>query len=122
VRLIGVEAPAWGQEPWYSDAKKELEDLLRNDKNVLLESDLEKAIALPNGSNIKLVYVWKDGILLNERLLQAGRVVLLEERSPNLKYDQRLTRAQEKARLSGLGLWNPTHPMRQSPQDARNSK
>jgi micrococcal nuclease len=96
--------------------------LLRNDKNVLLESDLEKAIALPNGSNIKLVYVWKDGILLNERLLQAGRVVLLEERSPNLKYDQRLTRAQEKARLSGLGLWNPDRPMRQSPQDVRNSK
>jgi micrococcal nuclease len=118
VRLIGVDAPAWKQEPWYSDAKTHLETLLGNEKTVLLESDLETAIAMQDGSKVRLAYLWKDHGLLNEQMVQAGRV-LAATRSPNLKYDQRLTRAQEQARLSGLGIWNPDRPMRQTPQEFR---
>jgi micrococcal nuclease len=118
VRLVGVNAPAWNQEPWYGDAQKRLESLIGSDRIVLLEADEEKSVETKDGSKFRLAYIWKDKTLLNEQLVAEG-YVLAATRSPNLKYDQRLTRAQEQARLSGLGLWNPDHPMRQTPQEFR---
>ena len=38
---------------------------------------------------------------------------------PNTKYMERLINAQERARLMGIGIWNPTQPMRQTPGQFR---
>lgn len=117
VRLIGIEAPAFGQEPWSQQAQTYLQTLTIG-RTVLLESDVEPAFQPQEGLTQKLAYVWLDGTLLNEKMIAEG-YALAKSRSPNLKYDQRLTRAQESARLRGVGIWNPDQPMRQTPGEFR---
>ncbi|NEQ28022.1 MAG: thermonuclease family protein, partial [Microcoleus sp. SIO2G3] len=65
-----------------------------------------------------LAYVWYDGKLLNEQLVKEG-YVLSAPRSPNDKYDERIARAQEYARIMGYGIWNPVQPMRLTPAEFR---
>jgi micrococcal nuclease len=116
VRLLGVDAPAWTQEPWQTYAKERLEQLLGEDKAVLLESDIEKQVESQDQTTLRLAYLWKNNELLNEKLVEEGWVLAIG-RSPNTKYEARLTRAQEKARLLGIGIWNPKNPMRQTPDE-----
>nr|WP_228035624.1 thermonuclease family protein [Oculatella sp. LEGE 06141] len=118
VRLLGIEAPNWQQTPWSHDAKAALEALVGSEKRVVLEPDLQPPLELEDGLSLQLAYVWQNGVLLNERLVEAG-LALAVSRSPNIKYEQRLLRAQEKARLMGVGIWNPSNPMRQTPEEFR---
>lgn len=117
VRLIGVTAPALGQTPWDQQAQTYLQTLTLG-KTVLLETDVEATFQPKQGPPQRLAYLWADGILLNETMIAEG-YALAGSRSPNLKYDQRLARAQERARLRGIGIWNPTRPMRQTPGEFR---
>ena len=117
IRLIGLDAPAFDQDPWDEQAQTYLQTLTLG-KTVLLEPDIELAFQPKAGLPQKLAYVWLDGTLLNEKMIAEG-YVLARSRSPNLKYDQRLTRAQESARLRGIGIWNPNQPMRQTPGEFR---
>jgi micrococcal nuclease len=55
--------------------------------------------------------------LVNEQLVVEGYVYV--PRSINNKYEQRLTNAQEFARLMGKGIWNPEKPMRLTPTEFR---
>lgn len=113
VRLVGIEAPDLKQRPWGPDAKKRLEELVGQEP-VLLESDVETKDSFDR----RLAYVWKNGVLLNEKMVAEG-LALFQPRSLSSKYDERLERAQEWARLMGLGIWNPDKPMRQSPSEFR---
>jgi micrococcal nuclease len=117
VRLIGIDAPAWQQEPWFSQAKTELENWI-GPHPITLTSDLQTTRQYADGSVIPLVYAWNGDQLLNTALVEAG-LVLARVRSPNLKYADQLTYAQEKARILGRGLWNPDHPMRLTPTEFR---
>ena len=117
IRLIGLDAPAFDQDPWDEQAQTYLQTLTLG-KTVLLEPDIELAFQPKAGLPQKLAYVWLDGTLLNEKMIAEG-YVLARSRSPNLKYDQRLTRAQESARLRGIGIWNPNQPMRKTPGEFR---
>lgn len=125
MRLLGIESPGWKQEPWDSAAKSHLSAWLDAPvssampaRTVVLESDRELEQKYPDGTTIRLAYAWRDDQLLNETLVAEG-LVLANVRSPNTKYEQRLTRAQEKARLLGLGIWNPQNPMRLTPYEFR---
>ena len=60
----------------------------------------------------------EDQQLLNEEVLKQGYAIFVG-RSPNHKYDQRLERAQQWARLMGKGIWNPENPMRLPPAEFR---
>lgn len=113
VRLIGIDAPDFKQQPWGSEAKGRLEELI-NGQPVLLESDVEQK----NPYGQRLAYIWIDGVLLNQQLVKEG-YALAVPRSPNTKYIELLARAQEWARLSGKGIWNPENPMRQTPTEFR---
>ncbi len=113
VRLIGIDAPDLAQEPWGKEAKQQLEQLIGN-KPITLEPGLEPRDRYER----TLAYVWQDGKLLNEQLVAEG-YALAVPRSPNTKYDQRLKRAQEKARLMGVGIWKPDQPMRLTPAEFR---
>lgn len=113
VRLVGIEAPDLRQDPWGTQAKNRLTELTAG-KTVLLEMDVQ-----PQDSYGRiLAYIWQDGQLLNEQLVQEG-MVLAQGRSPNIKYDQQFAYAQDTARLLGLGLWNPESPLRQTPSEFR---
>ncbi len=114
VRLIGVEAPDLQQRPWGEAAKERLQEMI-GEKPVLLESDIE----VKDQYERQLAYVWQDGVLLNEQILAEGYGLFLS-RSLNHKYDKRLERAQEYARVMGLGIWNPEKPMRLTPTEFRN--
>jgi micrococcal nuclease len=113
VRLIGIDAPSLQQQPWGRTAQKRLEEEIEN-RSVLLEFDVEEKDQFGR----LLAYVWKDGMLLNEKLVAEG-YVLAVPRAPNQKYDRRLEHAQEWARLMGRGIWDPEHPMRLTPAEFR---
>lgn len=121
VRLIGIEAPDLRQQPWGLAAKNHLEQMITDTtglqsglQSVFLEPDVQEK----DSSGRWLAYVWYDGKLLNEELIKEG-YVLAAPRSPNNKYDERFTRAQEYARIMGYGIWNPSQPMRLTPAEFR---
>lgn len=121
VRLIGIEAPDLKQHPWGAAAKNRLEKMLSKITGqqlvlqpVFLEPDLQEKDSFGRW----LAYVWQDGVLLNEQLVKEG-YVLAAPRSPNTKYDSRIARAQEYARIMGYGIWNPDQPMRLTPAEFR---
>ncbi|MBW4518544.1 MAG: thermonuclease family protein [Scytolyngbya sp. HA4215-MV1] len=113
VRLIGIDAPDLKQDPWGEQAKTQLEKLI-GDRPVLLESDVEPREV--NGR--RLAYVWQNGILINEKLVAGGNALAIPH-PPNHKYDLRLSRAQDQARILGLGIWNPQQPLTIAPADFR---
>lgn len=117
VRLIGIEAPDMKQQPWGVLAKNRLEKLLmaKNGQQVIfLEPDQQQQDTYKRW----LAYVWRNDVLINEQLVKEG-YVLAAPRAPNKKYDERLKRAQEYARLMGYGIWNPDQPMRLTPAEFR---
>jgi micrococcal nuclease len=115
VRLIGVDTPDLRQRPWGDGAKELLEKLVGDlEKPVTLEFDIEAKDKIGR----TLAYVWQDQQLLNEQVLKQG-YGLFVGRSPNHKYDQRLERAQQWARLMGKGIWNSEQPMRLTPAEFR---
>lgn len=113
LRLVGIDTPDLQQRPWGEDAKERLEEMIRKSQ-VIVEYDVEAKDKIGRS----LAYVWKDRELLNEKLVAEGQA-LFAPRSPNHKYDLRLERAQEWARLMGHGIWNPEEPMLISPSDFR---
>ncbi len=115
VRLVGIDAPDLRQRPWGYAAKEQLENLIGGaEQSVTLEFDLETKDKIGR----TLAYVWKNKVLLNEELVKQGNAIFVE-RSPNHKYNQRLERAQQWARLMGQGIWNPEKSMRLTPAEFR---
>jgi micrococcal nuclease len=114
VRLLNIDAPDLQQRPWGDAAKQRLEALIGGEQSVMLEFDVE----VKDSFGRTLAYAWKDRVLLNEQLLKEGHG-LFAPRSPNNKYDRRLERAQQWARLIGEGIWNPQKPMRLTPGEFR---
>ena len=115
VRLVGIEAPDLRQRPWGDAAKDALETMIGGaEQYVLLEFDIQAKDKIGR----TLAYVWKDKVLLNEQLVKQGNVLFVA-RSPNHKYDQLLDRAQQWARLTEQGIWNPEKPMRLTPAEFR---
>ncbi|WP_414550794.1 thermonuclease family protein [Anabaena sp. CCY 0017] len=115
VRLVGIDAPDFGQRPWGEESRQVLATLIGDqEKPVILEFDLEAKDQIGR----TLAYVWRDQQLLNEEVVKQGYAIFVG-RSPNHKYDQRLERAQQWARLMGKGIWNPENPLRLPPAEFR---
>lgn len=121
-RLSGIDAPAQAQEPWGKQAKQCLEESIATTGKESVRIELESADADKYGR--KFVYLWKDGSLINERLLKDG-CVLQSMRAASAtntngaKYRDRFDRSARYARLMGLGIWNPDRPLRVSPAEFR---
>ena len=108
VRLAGIAVPSLAQKPWGNAAKTQLEQMIGN-QSVVLESDTR------TDQGQRSVYAWLNGILLNEKLVAEGHALTTVSKSLKSKYELRLSRAQDRARILGLGIWNPQDPMRQLP-------
>jgi micrococcal nuclease len=100
VRMIGMDSPEAGQTPYGASARAALYRLLPPGSIVRLELDL----APTDRYGRTLAYVWADTSLVNEMIVREGWAVLLTV-PPNVKYAERLQRAQKEARASGAGLW-----------------
>ena len=113
LRFIGLDAPDLQQQPWGVAAKNRLQALVEG-REAIVEFDVESR----DGFDRYLGYLWIDGVLVNEQLIAEG-YVLDSTRSPNIKYQQQLTLARERARLTQQGIWNPDNPLRQTPGEFR---
>jgi micrococcal nuclease len=101
VRLIGVDSPESQQRPHGARARKALLQLLPPAAAVRLEFD----VAPTDRYGRFLAYVWVGPALVNEAMVRDGWAVLYTV-PPNVKYAERLTRAQNEARARGAGLWS----------------
>lgn len=113
IRLLGMSAPLKEQAPWGDRARQRLSDLIKEQK-VILEFDVERK----DKSDRLLAYIWKDNLLVNQYLVSEG-LAIADPYPLNSKYDARLSRAQSKARLQELGIWDTQNPLRLSPRDFR---
>jgi micrococcal nuclease len=101
-RLIGLDAPEMGQEPWGRRSRDHLRVLLRKK---LWRVSVETDIVQFDKYDRLLVYLWTpDGELVNERMLKDGYAVLFTIQ-PNSKYVERFKKAQSIAREGKLGIW-----------------
>jgi micrococcal nuclease len=123
-RLIGIDAPDLGQEPWGKQAKQRLEELIDIPDRDGVSVEFEGTEADKYGR--RYVYLWKNGRLINEQLVRDGcvlasmRIPSSSSVTPNgAKYRERFTRGSQYARLMGAGIWNPEQPMRMSPSEFR---
>jgi micrococcal nuclease len=115
LRLIGIDAPEMKQGKWGREAKKRLRDIInRNNRVVNVEFDVEQR----DKYGRLLGYLWSiDGYMINERMAEEGNAVLYTI-PPNVRYAERLSMAQKRARSKGLGIWGPDG-LRQRPSDWR---
>ncbi|MGV0028824.1 thermonuclease family protein [Phormidesmis priestleyi] len=108
VKLAGIVIPSLNQKPWGEVANTRLEQLIH--QSVLLEP--EETVRDDRGQ--RSVYVWSNGSLINEKLVAEGYALATSPPSKS-PYQRRLSRAQDRARILGLGIWNPQTPMRHEP-------
>ena len=101
VRLIGIDSPESQQRPYGDRARQALLELLTAGAAVRLETD----VAPTDRYGRVLAYVWIGPVLVNEAMVRNGWAVLYTV-PPNVKYADRLTRAQNEARAHGAGLWS----------------
>jgi micrococcal nuclease len=100
VRLIGIDAPERDQEPFSSQARRALERLTPVGSVVQLERDVEARDRFDRA----LGYLWRDGELVNWRMVHDGFAVTLTY-PPNVQYVDALAAAQRDARQAARGLW-----------------
>jgi micrococcal nuclease len=103
VRLVGIDAPELGQEPWGRKAKRHLKKLISESGWVVrVEFDVEQR----DKYGRLLGYLWSknSGTLINERMIEDGYAVLYTF-PPNVRYADRFIEAQKRAQAKGLGIW-----------------
>ncbi len=98
VRLIGVDAPEWGQE--YGTQAKSHAMSLCYGKDLRIEFDKEKT----DRYGRLLAYVFCDNKMLNEEIVRAGMAIAIKVK-PNTKYYDKLQRAEKSARSGRRGIW-----------------
>ena len=101
-RLIGIDAPEMNQRPWGRQAKEHLIDIMNHtDWIVAMETD---AVTTDKYGR-SLVYLWtNNNELINERMVLDGYAVLFTIR-PNVRYKDKFTRAEQRARQERKGIW-----------------
>ena len=109
VRLIGIDTPErdgpyTSRECYGEEASRFTLDSLGG-RTVELEFDVEHTDRFGR----TLAYVWLDGALFNERLVRSGYAVVTTF-PPNVRYVERLTAAQRRARDEQRGLWGACGP------------
>lgn len=100
VRLIGVDTPELAQGESGRRARAALNRLIPPGSSVRLESDVSPR----DRYGRELAHVWAGSRLVNEALVLQGWA-MLHTVPPNVKYAERLERAQKEARAAGVGLW-----------------
>lgn len=113
IRLIGLDTPensySYGNEPecYGDEATNRTESLLLSADEIWVERDVD-----PVDPNDRLLrYVWyvsgtddHQVIFLNEQLVEEGYAVA-RDYPPNLKHQERLDKAEDRAISEGRGMW-----------------
>jgi micrococcal nuclease len=103
-RLIGIDAPEMNQRPWGRQSKEHLIDIM-NHTDWLVTVETDEVTHDKYGRS--LVYLWThNNELVNERMVQEGYAVLFTIK-PNIKYRDRFSQAEQRARQEMKGIWGP---------------
>ena len=102
IRMIGINAPEKG-EAYGDDAKKFVNNKMKNAKEIILESDPNADFEDKYGRH--LVWVFVDGELLQKEIVEKGlaRVAYLYD---DYLYTDELFKAEDYAKANKLGIWN----------------
>lgn len=114
IRLAGIQTPDLKQVPWGPAAKQHLQALIQNQPVHIVPTQPE-----PDDYDRLWADVWVDHQHLNATLVREGYALVDQDELPRLTYGQSLVRSQERARLLGLGIWDPQTPLRQTPTEFR---
>jgi len=98
VRLIGIDAPEWGQE--YSIQAKAHAMNFCYGKELRLEFDEGRK----DRYGRTLAYVWCGDKMLNEEMVRAGMAIVVKVK-PNERYYDRLKAVENAARRERCGFW-----------------
>lgn len=103
VRLIGIDAPELGQEPWGRRAKNYLRKLLQeSDFLVKVELDIQHR----DKYGRLLAYLWdKNSNMINYMMVRNGYAMVYTV-PPNVKYAELFIEAQKLARQEKRGIWS----------------
>ena len=105
IRLIGIDAPEKGQEPWGKESYKAMRQLVEG-KRVRLETDVTKRDQYKR----LLAYVYAGDTFVNLEMVRQGQAVVYTV-PPNVAHVEEYRKAQVEAREAGRGVWNPYQPL-----------
>jgi micrococcal nuclease len=99
-----VDAPEMKQRPWGRRAKEHLIQVMRRTNwTVYIETDVERR----DKYGRLLTYLWtKKHTFINEMMIADGYAVLFTI-EPNIKYSDRFSKAEGRAREEQKGIWGP---------------
>lgn len=125
VRLQGIDAPTTQQAPWGKNALEKLTALIaENNPQQLVQLELQEL--QPDQFGRLTAPVWQKQTLLNLALVQGGYALAqlpqdTDEAMLSIlnKHQTELLRAQDQARVLGIGIWDPTQPLRLPPSEFR---
>ncbi|MFZ5907757.1 MAG: thermonuclease family protein [Nitrospirota bacterium] len=115
IRLIGIDAPEMGQQPWGGEAKHFLDRMVNaSGRKVRVELDVEERDTYGR----VLAYLWTTkGDMVNVMMLRGGYAIL-STFPPNVKHVQELTEAQREARNMRINIWSG-NGLEEKPADYR---
>lgn len=104
VRFLAINTPETKNkvEPFGKEASEFTEEKLTNCKKIILEYDNNSTET--DKYNRRLAWIWVDDELLQELLLENG-LAKIDYIYGNYKYLSELEKAEEKAKLSKIGIW-----------------
>jgi micrococcal nuclease len=106
VRPIGFDAPERGQGAVADSATMYLARWVPPGDTVRLERD----VSLTDRYGRRLAWVWRADTLVNERMVASGWALLYTV-PPDVRYVERLKRAERRARMNRAGLWGLERPV-----------
>ena len=113
IRFLGIDAFEHDQNIYGIKGKDFLSMILLN-KSVCIETDLQKTDIY--GRTLGYVFINKS--FVNEEILKNGYAILYDF-PPNIKYIQRLKKAQISARENMLGIWEKQSYILETPSQWR---
>ncbi|MGG3625179.1 thermonuclease family protein [Bacillus gobiensis] len=119
VRMLSIDTPETNyqgeaQEPWGTEAKNYLNQLLPSGTQVTIETDAEETDAYGR----LLAHVHKGSLDVNEEMVRQGHAATYYI-WPNMLHFEEYQQAYLEAKQNGRGIWDPSNPMQELPFEFR---
>ncbi|GGE28159.1 hypothetical protein GCM10011571_32820 [Marinithermofilum abyssi] len=119
IRLLSIDTPetyynGQNQNPWATNAKNYLVNLLPPGTKITLETDVDEV----DGYGRLLAHVWKGNLDVNKEIVRQGHAVTYYI-WPNMKYFEEYRSAMVEAKNNGRNIWNPSNPLPELPFEFR---
>lgn len=105
VRYIGIDTPETVDPKQSIQCFGQEADIKNKELVEGKELELEKDVNNTDRYGRLLRYVWIDNEMINEKLIRLG-YAKLETVPPDVKYSERLIKAEKDARVKNIGLWS----------------